>query len=69
MQSRLQNEYLQQIYEHIQDGIIIMKESREIIMMNPAAQRLTGWQIGDFVPYCSYCMTRKKRSTANQRAI
>ncbi|MET4559045.1 ATP-binding protein [Lysinibacillus parviboronicapiens] len=60
MQSRLQNEYLQQIYEHIQDGIIIMKESREIIMMNPAAQRLTGWQIGDFVPYCSYCMTRKK---------
>ncbi|MFF5994683.1 ATP-binding protein [Lysinibacillus sp. KU-BSD001] len=60
MQSRLQNEYLQQIYEHIQDGIIIMKESREIIMMNPAAQRLTGWQVGDFVPYCSYCMTRKK---------
>ncbi|WP_431030237.1 ATP-binding protein [Lysinibacillus sp. LZ02] len=60
MQSRLQNEYLQQIYEHIQDGIIIMKESREIIMMNPAAQRLTGWQNGDFVPYCSYCMTRKK---------
>ncbi len=60
MQSRLQNEYFQQIYEHIQDGIIIMKESREIIMMNPAAQHLTDWENGDFVPYCSYCMTRKK---------
>ncbi|TKI62852.1 PAS domain S-box protein [Lysinibacillus mangiferihumi] len=63
MHSQLQNEYLQQIYEHIQDGIIIMKESREIIMMNPAAQRLTGWQKGDFVPYCSYCMTRKREQS------
>lgn len=60
MQPHLQNEYFQQIYEHIQDGIIIMKESREIIMMNPAAKRLTGWQIGEYVPFCSYCMTRKK---------
>ncbi|WP_332645466.1 ATP-binding protein [Lysinibacillus sp. 54212] len=60
MQSRLQNEYLQQIFEHIQDGIIIMKESREIVMMNPAAKLLTGWKIGDFVPFCSYCMIRKR---------
>lgn len=61
MQSHLQSEYFQQIYEHIQDGIILIKENREIFMMNPAAQRLTGWQIGDFVPLCSYCMNRKKK--------
>lgn len=61
MQPHLQSEYFQQIYEHIQDGIIIMKESREIMMMNPAAERLTGWKIGEYVPFCSYCMTRKKQ--------
>ncbi len=61
MQSHLQTEYLQQIYEHIQDGIIIMKESREIVMMNPAAQILTGWHVGDFAPYCTYCMVREKK--------
>ncbi|MFF5995596.1 histidine kinase [Lysinibacillus sp. KU-BSD001] len=57
----IQYEYLKQIYEHMQDGIIIMKESREIIMLNPAAKKLTGWQIGEDVPYCSFCMTRNNR--------
>ena len=61
MQSHLQTEYLQQIYEHIQDGIIIMKENREIVMMNPAAQILTGWHDGDFAPHCTYCMVREKK--------
>jgi two-component system, NarL family, sensor histidine kinase NreB len=61
LQPHLQNEYLQQIYDHIQDGIIIMKENREILMMNPAAKRLTGWHIGEKVPYCTFCMTREKR--------
>ncbi|MGM9951540.1 MAG: PAS domain-containing sensor histidine kinase [Lysinibacillus sp.] len=54
-------EYLKQIYNYIQDGIIIMKENREILMMNPAAKRLTGWRIGEKVPYCTYCMRREKR--------
>ena len=56
----LPNEYLEQIYEHIQDGIIVMKANREIIMMNPAAIKLTGWSVGEHVPYCTYCMTRNK---------
>ncbi|MER1986681.1 MAG: ATP-binding protein [Solibacillus sp.] len=60
MTARLPNNYLQEIYAHIQDGIIVMKASREIVMMNPAAKKLTGWNVGDFVPYCTYCMTRKK---------
>lgn len=61
MTTRLPSEYLKEIYEHIQDGIIIMKASREIIMMNPAAKRLTGWNVGDSVPYCTFCMTRQKK--------
>ncbi|MER2107357.1 MAG: ATP-binding protein [Solibacillus sp.] len=60
MTARLPNNYLQEIYAHIQDGIIVMKASREIVMMNPAAKKLTGWNVGDFAPYCTYCMTRKK---------
>lgn len=54
-------DYFKEIFEVIQDGIIVMKESREIIMMNPAAKRMTGWKIGEYVPYCSYCMTRNSR--------
>ncbi|MEC2074515.1 PAS domain-containing sensor histidine kinase [Metabacillus fastidiosus] len=61
MQPQLRNEYLEQIYEHIQDGIIVMRENREIVMMNPAAKRLTGWLVGEFVPYCSYCMTYNRK--------
>ncbi|MGE8018521.1 histidine kinase [Peribacillus frigoritolerans] len=57
----MNSEYLEQIYEHIQDGIIIMRENREIVMMNPAAKRLTGWRVGDYVPYCSYCMTDNRK--------
>lgn len=68
MTARLPSDYLQEIYEHIQDGIIIMKATREIIMMNPAAKKLTGWNIGDSVPYCTFCMTRQKK-TVRQLAI
>lgn len=60
LESNLPNKYLKQIYEHIQDGIIVMKANREIIMMNPAAKKLTGWSVGEHVPYCTYCMTRNK---------
>lgn len=55
----LNDSYLRQIYEHIQDGILVMDEDRVILRMNPAAKRLTGWKIGEKVPYCSYCQTRK----------
>lgn len=52
--------YFKQIYEHIQDGIIVMTAAREIRMINPAGARLTGWQVGDYVPFCSYCMSCAK---------
>lgn len=58
----LTNNYFKEIYEHIQDGIIVMTAAREIVMMNPAAIRLTGWHVGGHVPYCTYCMERKKET-------
>lgn len=60
MNQKQQTKYLKRIYEHMQDGIIVMKENREIVMINPSGKRLTGWKVGDFVPFCTYCMTREK---------
>jgi two-component system, NarL family, sensor histidine kinase NreB len=54
----IQSVYVNDIFQHIQDGIIVMNSYREIKQMNPAAKRLTGWQIGDQVPYCSFCAAR-----------
>ncbi len=55
----LLDSYLRQIYEHIQDGILVMDDKRNILRMNPAAKRLTGWKVGERVPYCSYCQSRE----------
>ncbi|MED3804293.1 PAS domain-containing sensor histidine kinase [Lysinibacillus xylanilyticus] len=57
---QLKNKYLQQIFQYIQDGIIIMNQNREILMMNPSAKRLSGWNLGDRVPFCSFCENRQK---------
>lgn len=50
--------YLLQIFESIHDGIIIMDQNRKILLMNPAAEKLTGWRLNGSVPYCSFCMNR-----------
>lgn len=55
----LNDAYLRQIYEHIQDGILVMDDQRKILRMNPAAKRMTGWKVGELVPYCSYCQSRE----------
>lgn len=59
MNTDMENKYLRGIYEYMLEGIIVMKESREIVMINPAAVRMTGWKVGDYVDYCSYCKTRE----------
>lgn len=51
--------YLRQIFDHLQDGIIMMDQERTILVINPSAEKMTGWKLGDKVPYCSYCQTRK----------
>ncbi|KFZ42347.1 ATPase [Anoxybacillus flavithermus] len=51
-------QFLDKIFAYIQDGIIVMDHERTIVEMNPAAKRLTGWQLGEKVPYCSFCQER-----------
>ncbi|MFJ7935622.1 PAS domain-containing sensor histidine kinase [Sporosarcina sp. NPDC096371] len=62
----LGNEYLLQVFKNIQDGIIIMDDSREILMMNPSAERLTGWEVAGRVPFCSFCEDRKRSEGENR---
>ncbi len=54
-----QNDYLKQVFDHLQDGIIIFDKERTILAINPSAEKLTGWQLGGNVPYCSFCQTRE----------
>lgn len=63
---QLGNKYLQQIFQNIQDGIIIMDERREILLINPSAKRLTGWKMNDFVPFCSFCENRNLKEGENR---
>lgn len=62
----LENRYLAKIFESIQDGIIIMDEQRKILMMNPSAKGLTGWKVGRYVPYCSFCESRDTNPGENK---
>lgn len=55
----IKQDLLDKIFLSIQDGIIIMDQHREIVEMNPAAIRLTGWSIEQKVPYCSFCQNRQ----------
>lgn len=48
----------QEIFQAIQDGIIVMDQKRTIVALNPSAENLTGWRLGSLVPYCSFCQKR-----------
>ncbi|RNB91438.1 PAS domain S-box protein [Brevibacillus fluminis] len=54
-----QKDYLKQVFDHLQDGIIIFDKERTILAINPSAEKLTGWHLGGAVPYCSFCQTRE----------
>lgn len=55
----MERKYLQGIFDHILEGLIIMRANRQIIMINPAAKEMLGLDVGDYVGYCSYCKSRK----------
>ncbi|ARW46317.1 hypothetical protein S100141_05099 (plasmid) [Bacillus licheniformis] len=38
--------YLRQIFDHLQDGIIMMDQERTILVINPSAEKMTGWKLG-----------------------
>ncbi|MCE7792992.1 histidine kinase [Salipaludibacillus sp. CUR1] len=63
---QLEDRYLRQIFENIQDGVLIMDHERNILMMNPAARDLTGWRLTDQVPYCKFCQEREVSSGENR---
>jgi two-component system sensor histidine kinase NreB len=50
---------LEEIINHLPDGIIIMDKNRIIHYMNASAMSLTGWKNDENVPYCSYCQQRE----------
>lgn len=52
-------EDFQKIVEEFIEGIVIMDESRTITYINKKAHLITGWQVGESVPYCSYCQLRE----------
>lgn len=62
----LEDRYSTKIFNHIQDGIIIMNEQRKILMMNPSAHSLTLWEVDEYVPYCSFCETREIKQGENK---
>lgn len=64
--SLLGDHYLQHIFNAIQDGIIVMNEQRKILTMNKSAKKLTGWNVQDLVPYCSYCEANRTCPSENK---
>lgn len=50
---------MEKIINHLVCGIIIMDQDRKIHYLNDAASLQTGWQVGESVPYCSYCQKRE----------
>lgn len=54
--------YFKRFFDHLQDGIIVMNKQRNILHMNPSAKSLTGWKVGDYVPFCTYCQSRQIKS-------
>lgn len=53
------NQFGQQIFQVIQDAIIVMDQKRSIVALNPSAEKMTGWRLGGLVPYCSFCQHRQ----------
>ncbi|WP_083274058.1 PAS domain-containing sensor histidine kinase [Exiguobacterium aurantiacum] len=52
-------DFERQILNVLKDGVIVMDHDRNIITMNEAAEQLTGWRLGEPVPYCSFCQRRE----------
>lgn len=51
-------EWFKEAFEHMLEGIIMMDSSRRITYMNPLAHQMTGWELAEPVPFCSYCQIR-----------
>ncbi|WP_304458257.1 PAS domain-containing sensor histidine kinase [Alicyclobacillus sendaiensis] len=52
-------ERLRRLFNALNDGIIVMDSDRIIVFINPSATRITGWELGDWIPYCRFCQERQ----------
>lgn len=52
-------EWFKTIIDQLSDGAVVMDRMRVIHYINAMALEMTGWKIGERVPYCSYCQLRK----------
>ncbi|MBO8171379.1 MAG: sensor histidine kinase [Bacillaceae bacterium] len=55
----MQVESFQEVVDHLSEGVVIMDENRTIHYLNQLADKMTRWQVGEKVPYCSYCQLRE----------
>ncbi|WP_210363907.1 histidine kinase [Bacillus sp. REN3] len=63
---RIQKEYLQKVVDLLPEGIIIMDKERMIHYLNGQAAAMTGWKLGESVPYCTYCQQREVGDDENR---
>lgn len=55
----LKLEWFKQILDDLSEGVVIIDDHRVIHYYNTLAKEMTGWELGDVVPYCSYCKMRE----------
>lgn len=55
----MKDEYFKKVVEECAEGIVIMDEFRTVHYINKKAHQITGWKVGESVPYCSYCQLRE----------
>lgn len=55
----MKEEHFKKVVDEFTEGIVIMDEFRTIFYINNKANLITGWKVGESVPYCSYCQLRE----------
>ncbi|MBT2691542.1 histidine kinase [Bacillus sp. ISL-55] len=62
----MQTEFLEEIVDHLPEGMIVMDKNRTIHYLNEKAVDMTGWKLGEKVPYCTYCQERELEENENR---
>ena len=62
----MQTELLEEIIDHLPEGMIVMDKDRTIHYLNEKAVGMTGWKLGEKVPYCTYCQERELEEDENR---
>ncbi|HAQ06931.1 MAG TPA: hypothetical protein DCR24_05175 [Bacillus bacterium] len=62
----MQKKYFADIVDLLPEGIIMMDKNRMIHYLNKKAVSMTGWKIGEKVPYCTYCQEREIEEDENR---